>query len=67
MSKKDTIPREINEVVDKIVEDFNTNILKNGYQCYQTGYKGRFLCLDRSASGSVGPYVDWSTLGTFTN
>ena len=55
MSKKDTIPLEIKEGIDKIVEDFNKNILKNRYQYYQTRYKGRFLYLDRSANGSVGP------------
>ena len=55
MSKKDAIPREIKEVVDKIVEDFNEKGLNNRYLYYQTRYKGRFLSLDLSDNGLVGP------------
>ena len=55
MSKKETIPPEIKEVVEKIVEDFNKNVLKNGYQYYQIRYKGRFLYLDLSDNGRLGP------------
>jgi hypothetical protein len=55
MSKKETIPPEIKEVVEKIVEDFNKNVLKNGYRYYQIRYKGRFLYLDLSDNGRLGP------------
>ncbi len=55
MRKKDAIPREIKQAVDKIVEDFNENVLKDRRRYYQTRYRGRFLYLDQSDNGRLTP------------
>ena len=53
--KNGPMPREIKDEVERIVEQFNEKVLK-GHGCYyMTRYKGRFLYLDRSDSGRVGP------------
>ena len=67
MSKKDAIPREIKEAVDKIVEDFNKNALKNGRRQYQSRYKGRFLYLDLSDNGRLGPICRLEYTGNIDN
>lgn len=51
---KKTIPKEVVDKVERIVDDFNKQFL-NANQYYVTRYMGQFLYLDRSDHGRVGP------------
>lgn len=53
-SKKD-IPIEIKNGVERIVTDFNRNIIKNKNYFYTTKYKGEYLYLNRAEYGGNSP------------
>lgn len=55
MGKKPAIPREIKDQVERIVEGFNGTVLKDLGRYYLVRFKARFLYLDRSDYGRVGP------------
>jgi hypothetical protein len=53
--KKKEIPAEIKVQTDKIVNDFNKNIIKDKDYYYITRYKGEYLYLDRDEDGANSP------------
>lgn len=56
MGKKAAIPREIKDEVERIVEEFNEKVLNDQEgRFYLVRFKGRFLYLDRSDYGLIGP------------
>jgi hypothetical protein len=67
MGKKPAIPREIKSEVERIVEDFNERVLNDQGQYYLTRFSGRFLYLDRSDHGSIGPICRLEYLGSMDN
>jgi hypothetical protein len=48
MGKRPSVPAEIKDEVERIVEAFNRRVLKKRGLYYLTRYKGRFPYLDRS-------------------
>jgi len=67
MGKKPAIPREIKSEVERIVEDFNERVLNDQGQYYLTRFSGRFLYLDRSDHGRIGPICRLEYLGSMDN
>ncbi|MFC1833822.1 hypothetical protein ACFL2Q_03690 [Thermodesulfobacteriota bacterium] len=55
MGKKAAIPPEIKDEVERIVEEFNEQVLKDHGRYYLTRFRGRFLYLDRSDHSRIGP------------
>jgi hypothetical protein len=50
-----SIPEEIQIQVDKIVDDFNEQIIKTKQCSYKTRYRGEYLYLDRIEHGNPNP------------
>ena len=67
MGKKPAIPREIKSEVERIVEDFNERVLNTQGKYYITRFKGRFLYLDRSDYGRIGPICRLEYRGSMDN
>jgi len=67
MAKKAAIPLEIRAEVERIVEEFNERVLKRQGRYYVTRYKGRFLYLDRSDYGRIGPVCRLEYTGNMKN
>jgi hypothetical protein len=67
MGKKPAIPREIKDEVERIVEDFNERALNAQGQYYLTRFSGRFLYLDRSDYGRIGPICRLEYRGSMDN
>jgi hypothetical protein len=67
MGKKPTIPSEIKSEVERIVENFNERVLKGEGLCYLTRFRGRFLYLDRSDYGRIGPICRLEYQGRMDN
>ena len=67
MSRKG-IPQEIKDQADKIVEEFNQNVLlRNPNVYYMTRYRGRFLYLERFNYGHSGPICRLEYTGSIDN
>ncbi len=66
MSKK-RIPQEIKKQADKIVEDFNQNVIVSPNVYYITRYRGRFLYLDRFNYGRSGSICRLEYTGSIDN
>ena len=49
------IPDEIKQKVKDIIEEFNRKILTGSDCFYQARFKGKYLYLDRSDYGNIGP------------
>jgi len=67
VGKKPSIPPEIKDEVEGIVESFNGRVLKKQGRYYITRFKGRFLYLDRSDYGRVGPICRLEYRGSMDN
>ncbi|MFC1835337.1 hypothetical protein ACFL2Q_11475 [Thermodesulfobacteriota bacterium] len=67
MGKKTAMPREIKDQVERIVEEFNETVLKDQGRYYLVRFRGRFLYLDRSDYGRVGPICRLEYRGGMTN
>jgi hypothetical protein len=66
MSKK-SIPEEIRNQADEIVEVFNRRVINNPNVYYVTRYRGRFLYLERYNYGSSGPICRLEYTGSIDN
>lgn len=55
MAKKPLIPSTVKKEVEKIVDQFNEQLLNEQEQYYLPRFRGLFLYLDRSDHGRVGP------------
>ncbi len=66
MGKK-TIPDEVKEQVEHIVEEFNRTVLEDPNYYYLTRYKGKFLYLDRFDYGRVGQTCRLEYTGEMNN
>ena len=53
--RKKSIPEEIKVQIDKMVDDFNKQIIKTKQYSYKTRYKGEYLYLDRIEYGNANP------------
>jgi hypothetical protein len=61
--RKAAIPAEIKKQVEEIVEKFNRKTFKDSDVFYIPRYKGKYLFLDRSEYGTVGPICRLEFLG----
>jgi hypothetical protein len=52
---KNTIPKNVKNQVEEIVEKFNRRVIKNPASFYFTRYRGKYLYLSRSRYGSIDP------------
>ncbi len=67
MAKKPALPSEIKGEVEKIVESFNERVLKGQGRYYLTRFRGRFVYLDRSDYGRIGPICRLEFMGGMDN
>lgn len=51
---KQVIPEQIKHHIEKLVEEFNENVIKDPDRYYTARYRGRFLYLDRYDYGTIG-------------
>ncbi|MDM8547347.1 hypothetical protein QUF61_12690 [Candidatus Venteria ishoeyi] len=66
MAKK-TIPTDIKNEVQRIVDTFNQNIIKNPENFYNVRYRGGYLYLGRSYSGASDPVCRLKYQGEIDN
>ncbi len=67
MGKKAAIPGEIKAEVERREEDFNDKFLNDQDRYYLARFRGRFLYLDRSDYGRVGPICRLEYQGSMDN
>ena len=53
--KSNSIPRDIKEKAERIIETFNKNNLRSNDCYYLARFKGKYLYLDRYDYGTNGP------------
>jgi hypothetical protein len=61
------IPDDIKEQANKLVADFNQNMIKDSNFFYQTRYTGKFLYLDRNEYGIKNKVCRLQYSGTIDN
>ena len=67
MAKKPSIPSGIKREVQRIVDQFNEGALNDLEQYCLPRFRGRFLYLDRSDHGRVGPICRLEYRGSMDN